>query len=132
MPLIGASISTIELLTGIFFQHAGFIFVSGLVGNGIVVAVITALRRRREKSSVRLFLLHLAISDLMVCLLCIPLTIYINFHYPTEYHKRDHGMCKLSRFIQVLPKSCEKDCHLRLEHHLNRESCSSMAGKTCW
>ena len=76
--------------------------VIGFIGNGIVVAVITTLRRRGQKSSVQLFLLHLAISDLMVCLLCIPLTIFTNFHYPTEYHARDTGLCKLSRFMQVL------------------------------
>lgn len=82
-----------------YFQ--GLIFVVGVVGNGIVVAVITTLRRRGKKSSVQLFLLHLAICDLLVCLLCIPLTIFINFHYPTEYHKRDKGLCKVSRFMQV-------------------------------
>ena len=72
-----------------------------MVGNGIVVAVVTALRRRGQKSSVQLFLLYLAISDLMVCLLCIPLTFFTNFHYPTEYHTRDSGLCKLARFMQV-------------------------------
>ncbi|XP_068712312.1 galanin receptor type 1-like isoform X1 [Montipora foliosa] len=80
----------------------GLIFVIGIIGNGIVVAFITALRRRGQKSSVQLFLLHLAISDLMVCLLCVPLTIYINFHYPREYRSTDHGLCKLSRFMQNL------------------------------
>ena len=72
----------------------------GLVGNVIVVAVITTLRKRGQKASVQLFFLHLAISDLMVCLLCIPLTIFTNFNYPTE--KRDIGLCKISRFMQVL------------------------------
>ena len=77
----------------------------GLAGNGAVVAIITALRRRGQKSSVQLFLLHLAISDLMVCLLCIPLTFFTNFHYPTEYHTRDRGLCKLARFMQVIKLS---------------------------
>ena len=72
----------------------------GLVGNVIVVAVITTLRKRGQKASVQQFFLHLAISDLMVCLLCIPLTIFTNFNYPTE--KRDIGLCKISRFMQVL------------------------------
>ena len=84
-----------------FLSFVGLIFVIGIIGNGIVVAFITALRRRGQKSSVQLFLLHLAISDLMVCLLCVPLTIYINFHYPREYRSTDHGLCKLSRFMQV-------------------------------
>ena len=74
----------------------------GLVGNVIVVAVITTLRKRGQKASVQLFFLHLAISDLMVCLLCIPLTIFTNFNYPTEFYERDVGLCKISRFMQVL------------------------------
>ena len=84
------------------FFLTGLVMVIGLVGNGIVVAVISTLRRRGQKTSVQLFLLNLAISDLMVCLLCIPLTIFTNFYYPTEYHKRDLGLCKLARFMQVL------------------------------
>ena len=80
----------------------GFIFVFGLAGNGAVVAIITALRRRGQKSSVQLFLLNLAICDLMVCLLCISLTFFTNFYYPTEYHTRDSGLCKLARFMQVI------------------------------
>lgn len=67
----------------------------------MVVALIVFLRRRGQSSSVQLFLLHLAISDLMVCLLCVPLTIFSNFYYPNEYHVRDNGLCKLSRFMQV-------------------------------
>ena len=74
----------------------------GLVGNVIVVAIITTLRKRGQKASVQLFFLHLAISDLMVCLLCIPLTIFTNFNYPTEFYERDVGLCKISRFMQVL------------------------------
>ena len=90
-----------NVLEKIFLSLTGPIFLIGLVGNGIVVAVITTLRRRGQKSSVQLFLLHLAISDLLVCLLCIPLTIFTNFHYPAEYYKADLGLCKLSRFMQV-------------------------------
>ena len=80
----------------------GLIMIIGLVGNVIVVAVITTLRKRGQKASVQLFFLHLAISDLMVCFLCIPLTIFTNFNYPTEFYERDVGLCKISRFMQVL------------------------------
>ena len=85
-----------------FRSFIGLIMIIGLVGNVIVVAVITTLRKRGQKASVQLFFLHLAISDLMVCLLCIPLTIFTNFNYPTEFHERDVGLCKISRFMQVL------------------------------
>ena len=86
----------------VFRSFIGLIMIIGLVGNVIVVAVITTLRKRGQKASVQLFFLHLAISDLMVCLLCIPLTIFTNFNYPTEFHERDVGLCKISRFMQVL------------------------------
>ena len=82
-------------------QHnvsTGLILIIGLLGNGIVVAVISNLRWRGQKTSVQLFLLNLAVSDLMVCLLCIPLTIFTNFYHLT---RRDNGFCKLARFMQV-------------------------------
>ena len=85
-------------------QHnvsTGSILIIGLLGNGIVVAVISNLRRQGQKTSVQLFLLNLAVSDLMVCLLCIPLTIFTNFYYPNEIAERDVGFCKLARFLQV-------------------------------
>ena len=82
-------------------SFSGLILIIGVIGNGVVAAVITTLRRRGHKNSVQLFLLHLAISDLMVCLLCIPLTIFTNFYYPQEYLKDREGLCKLSRFMQV-------------------------------
>ena len=79
----------------------GLILIIGLLGNGVVVAVISNLRRRGQKTSVQFFLLNLAVSDLMVCLLGIPLTIFTNFHYPKDMTRRDYGFCKLARFIQV-------------------------------
>ena len=66
-----------------------------------MVAVISNLRWRGHKTSVQLFLVNLAVSDLMVCLLCIPLTIFINFYYPNEIAERDVGFCKLARVMQV-------------------------------
>ena len=79
----------------------GLILIIGLLGNGIVLAVISNLRRRGHKTSVQLFLVNLAVSDLMVCLLCIPLTIFINFYYPNKIAERDVGFCKLARVTQV-------------------------------
>ncbi|CAH3175428.1 unnamed protein product [Porites lobata] len=80
----------------------GLILIIGLLGNGIVLAVISNLRRRGHKTSVQLFLVNLAVSDLMVCLLCIPLTIFINFYYPNKIAERDVGFCKLARVTQHL------------------------------
>ncbi|CAH3175424.1 unnamed protein product, partial [Porites lobata] len=80
----------------------GLILIIGLLGNGIVLAVISNLRRRGHKTSVQLFLVNLAVSDLMVCLLCIPLTIFVNFYYPNKIAKREVGFCKLARVMQHL------------------------------
>ena len=66
-----------------------------------MVAVISNLRRRGHKTSVQLFLVNLAVSDLMVCLLCIPLTIFVNFYYPNKIAERDVGFCKLARVMQA-------------------------------
>ena len=63
----------------------GIIAVIGCLGNGFVTTTVTVLRWRGHRSNVQLLLLHLAISDLMVCLLCILLSIFSNFSYPTEY-----------------------------------------------
>ena len=88
-----------------FFQRTifstGLILIIGLLGNGIVLAVISNLRRRGHKTSVQLFLVNLAVSDLMVCLLCIPLTIFVNFYYPNKIAEREVGFCKLARVMQV-------------------------------
>lgn len=73
----------------------------GLCGNGIVVFIIASSRRRGQRSPVQLFLLHLAISDLLVCLLNIPLTIWVNFYYPEEDMAGASAVCKITRFVQV-------------------------------
>ena len=80
------------------YVSTGLILIIGLLGNGIVVAVISNLRQQGQKTSVQLFLLNLAVSDLMVCLLCIPLTIFTNFYHLT---RSDDVFCKLARFMQV-------------------------------
>lgn len=73
----------------------------GLCGNGMVVFIIASSRRRGQRSPVQLFLLHLAISDLLVCLLNIPLTIWVNFYYPEEDMAGASAVCKITRFVQV-------------------------------
>ncbi|KAK3721606.1 hypothetical protein QZH41_000142 [Actinostola sp. cb2023] len=41
----------------------------------------------------------------MVCLLCIPLTILVNFNFPSHVTTTEHGLCKVTRFIQFLAPS---------------------------
>lgn len=86
----------------IFLSYiAGLISLVGLIGNSLVVSIIVSSRRRGQRSAVQLFLLHLAISDLLVCIVCIPLTLWVNFYYPEEDVKGAGGLCKLARFVQV-------------------------------
>ena len=73
----------------------------GLFGNAFVVSIIVSARRRGQRSGVQLFLLHLAISDLMVCIVCIPLTLWVNFYYPEEDKTGASAVCKVTRFVQV-------------------------------
>ncbi|XP_001637088.2 pyroglutamylated RF-amide peptide receptor [Nematostella vectensis] len=80
----------------------GAVSLIGLAGNGLVVFVIYSARSRGQKSAVQLFLLHLAVSDLMVCLLCVPLTIFVNFSYSEHHSSSDDVTCKVARFIQFL------------------------------
>jgi len=80
---------------------AGLISLIGLIGNSFVISIIVSSRRRGQRSAVQLFLLHLAISDLLVCIVCIPLTLWLIFYYPEEDVKGASGLCKFARFIQV-------------------------------
>lgn len=83
----------------------GAVALIGLCGNSMVVFIIMSSRRRGQRSPVQLFLLHLAISDLLVCLLNIPMTIWINFYYPEEDKSGASAICKIARFVQFLAPS---------------------------
>lgn len=84
-----------------FFFLEGIISLVGLFGNSIVASIIFSSRRRGRRSAVQLFLLHLAISDLLVCIVCIPLTIWINFYYPEQDKPGAGAVCKIARYVQV-------------------------------
>lgn len=83
----------------------GIISLVGLFGNSIVASIIVSSRRRGRRSAVQLFLLHLAISDLLVCIVCIPLTIWINFYYPEQDKPGAGAVCKIARYVQFLAPS---------------------------
>ncbi|KXJ16317.1 Pyroglutamylated RFamide peptide receptor [Exaiptasia diaphana] len=72
------------------------------MGNGLVLAIIAIVRRSGFKSTVQLFIVHLAISDLFVCILCIPMTIFSNFHYPINDGIGGIVLCKIVRFVQFV------------------------------
>ena len=73
----------------------------GIIGNGLVTSVIAFSRRHGQRSNVQLFLFHLALSDLLVCFVCIPLTIVVNFYFGEEKNVAENALCKVARFTQV-------------------------------
>lgn len=70
------------------------IFLLSVLGNSLIIAVL--VRNRRMRTVTNLFLLSLAISDLMVSLVCIPFTLIPNL-------MRDFifgiGICKLVMYF---------------------------------
>jgi len=99
------------------FHISGFIALLGFAGNAFVVTIITTSRNRGQKSPVQLFVLHLAVSDLFVCLLCIPLTVLMNFYFPENVTNLEHVLCKITRFVQVsLIIKCHRHHHHRHHH----------------
>ena len=77
--------------------------VLGFIGNAFVVAVI--FRAKKLRSVMNRFVLHLAISDLIVCSLCIPLFMVVNFRFAADTATSgtaDLAKCKVTRFLQYL------------------------------
>ena len=77
--------------------------VLGFTGNAFVVAVI--FRAKKLRSVMNRFVLHLAISDLIVCSLCIPLFMVVNFRFAADTATSgtaDMAKCKMTRFLQYL------------------------------
>ena len=74
--------------------------VVGFLGNGLVIAVI--LRAKKLRSVMNRFILHLAISDLIVSVLAIPLFLSINFKSDIASHSYSLPLCKIARFFQYL------------------------------
>ncbi|CAJ0943710.1 unnamed protein product [Ranitomeya imitator] len=52
------------------------IFLLGVLGNSLVIVVL--IRNQRMRTVTNIFLLSLAVSDLMLCLFCIPFTLIPN------------------------------------------------------
>jgi len=54
------------------------VFVLGLVGNGLVVWVVYSNRRMHNVTNY--FIVNLALADILVCLLCLPITLLQNLY----------------------------------------------------
>ncbi|CAL8327695.1 unnamed protein product [Lota lota] len=70
------------------------IFLLSVLGNTLIIAVL--VRNRRMRTVTNLFLLSLAVSDLMVSLVCIPFTLIPNLMRNFVFGA---GMCKLVMYF---------------------------------
>ncbi|CAK6952936.1 cholecystokinin receptor type A [Scomber scombrus] len=70
------------------------IFLLSVLGNSLIIAVL--VRNRRMRTVTNLFLLSLAISDLMVSLVCIPFTLIPNLMRDFIF---GNGICKLAMYF---------------------------------
>lgn len=67
---------------------------TGLVGNSLVIVV--TLTQQKMRTSVNLFLLNLAFSDLTFLVVCVP---FMAYHYAAENWLIGEAACKLSQYI---------------------------------
>uniref|UniRef100_A0A3B5KUU2 G-protein coupled receptors family 1 profile domain-containing protein n=1 Tax=Xiphophorus couchianus TaxID=32473 RepID=A0A3B5KUU2_9TELE len=73
------------------------IFLLSLIGNSIIIIVLLPVGRRpRLRTITNLFLLSLAVSDLMISLVCIPFTLIPNVMKDFIFGL---GMCKLVTYF---------------------------------
>lgn len=75
------------------------LFIFGITGNGLVCYVIS--RRRFTRSSMYFFMVHLAVADILVCSVSIPLTLVSTYPKPLLLLQNE-VLCKIVRFLQYL------------------------------
>ncbi|XP_065145117.1 cholecystokinin receptor type A [Paramisgurnus dabryanus] len=76
------------------------IFLLSFIGNSLIITVL--VRNRRMRTVTNLFLLSLAISDLMLCLFCMPFTLIPNIMKDFIFGK---GMCKVATYFMGISVS---------------------------
>lgn len=67
------------------------IFLLSVLGNSLIIAVL--VRNRRMRTVTNLFLLSLAVSDLMLCMFCMPFTLIPNLMKNFVFGS---GICKVA------------------------------------
>jgi hypocretin (orexin) receptor 2 len=72
------------------------IFVTGIVGNLLVVLVV--IKNSHMKTVTNMFIVNLAIGDILVILICLPPTIVTDITRTWYFGKT---MCKIIPYIQV-------------------------------
>ncbi|KAG9274359.1 cholecystokinin receptor type A [Astyanax mexicanus] len=76
------------------------IFLLGVLGNSLIIAVL--IRNRRMRTVTNLFLLSLAVSDLMLCVFCMPFTLIPNL---MENFVFGSGICKTATYFMGISVS---------------------------
>lgn len=76
------------------------IFILSFLGNSLIIAVL--LRNRRMRTVTNLFLLSLAVSDLMLCVFCMPFTLIPNLMKDFIFGS---GMCKVATYFMGISVS---------------------------
>ena len=93
LPIRSTTELTLEIVIGCV------LFILGITGNGLVCYVIS--RSPRTRSSMYFLLVQLAVADILVCLVSIPLTLVSTQPIPFLLLQSDIS-CKMVRFIQYL------------------------------
>ncbi|XP_059379178.1 cholecystokinin receptor type A [Carassius carassius] len=76
------------------------IFLLSFIGNSLIITVL--LRNRRMRTVTNLFLLSLAVSDLMLCVFCMPFTLIPNLMKNFIFGT---GMCKVATYFMGISVS---------------------------
>ncbi|XP_066537851.1 cholecystokinin receptor type A [Hoplias malabaricus] len=76
------------------------IFLLGVLGNSLIITVL--VRNRRMRTVTNLFLLSLAVSDLMLCVFCMPFTLIPNL---MENFVFGSGICKVATYFMGISVS---------------------------
>ncbi|XP_022321008.2 QRFP-like peptide receptor [Crassostrea virginica] len=84
-----------EPLTIALIVLYSIVFFVGLLGN--IFVIITVFHYKHMRTLTNVFLVNLAISDLLVVLFCIPITLGTSVYKDYVY---GIGMCKLTSFLQ--------------------------------
>ncbi|XP_067256606.1 cholecystokinin receptor type A [Chanodichthys erythropterus] len=77
-----------------------FIFLVSFIGNSLIITVL--VRNRRMRTVTNLFLLSLAVSDLMLCVFCMPFTLIPNLMKDFIFGS---GMCKVATYFMGISVS---------------------------
>ncbi|MCJ8731486.1 hypothetical protein PDJAM_G00200190 [Pangasius djambal] len=76
------------------------IFLLSVLGNSLIIAVL--VRNRRMRTVTNLFLLSLAVSDLMLCVFCMPFTLIPNLMKNFVFGS---GICKVATYFMGISVS---------------------------